>query len=143
MSSKEIYIKTFRKANFWNIYYKKSYMKKITPSDIRAAIVEEALRRKEKKQLYESAKGINSRLAQLNEVSWVGTFGFQSPSDTSNKTKTGFVGDFQNISHIAELEREMQAEESMIQEDTVDEMTKLKEEIEALKKENDELKKKK
>ena len=30
-------------------------MKKITPSDIRAAIVEEALRRKEKKQLYESA----------------------------------------------------------------------------------------
>ena len=41
-------------------------MKKITPSDIRAAIVEEALRRKEKKQLYESAKGINNRLAQLN-----------------------------------------------------------------------------
>ena len=118
-------------------------MKKITPSDIRAAIVEEALRRKEKKQLYESAKGINNRLAQLNEVSWVGTFGFQGPSDNSHKTKTGFVGDFQNISHIAEVEREMQAEESMSQEDTVDEMTKLKEEIEALKKENDELKKKK
>jgi hypothetical protein len=118
-------------------------MKKITPSDIRAAIVEEALIRKEKKQLYENARSINSRLAQLNEVSWVGTFGFQGPSDNSNKTKTGFVGDFQNISHIAELEREMQAEESMIQEDTVDEMTKLKEEIEALKKENDELKKKK
>jgi hypothetical protein len=37
----------------------------------------------------------------------------------------------------------MQAEESMIQEDTVDEMTKLKEEIEALKKENEELKNKK
>jgi hypothetical protein len=119
-------------------------MKKITPSDIRAAIVEEALRRKEKKQLYESAKNINNRLAQLNEVNWVGTFGFQGPSDNSNKTKTGFVNDFQNISHIAELEREMQAEETTtIQEDTIDEVTKLKEEIEALKKENEELKTKK
>ena len=37
----------------------------------------------------------------------------------------------------------MQAEESMIQEDTVDEMTKVKEEVEALKKENEELKSKK
>lgn len=119
-------------------------MKKITPSDIRAAIVEEALRRKEKKQLYESAKNINNRLAQLNEVNWVGTFGFQGPSDNSNKTKTGFVNDFQNISHIAELEREMQSEEtSTIQEDTIDEVTKLKEEIEALKKENEQLKTKK
>ena len=121
-------------------------MKKITPSDIRKAIVEEALVRKEKKQLYESAKTINNRLAQLNEVNWVGTFGFQSASDNSNKTKTGFVNDFQNISRIAELEREMQAEEEAnktIQEDVVDEMTKLKEEIEALKKENEELKSKK
>lgn len=117
-------------------------MKKITPSDIRAAIVEEALRRKEKKQLYENAKSINNRLAQLNEVNWVGTFGFKSPTDVSSKTTTGFVGDFQNISHIAELEREMQSEESMIQEDTVDEVTKLKEEIEALKKENEKLKNK-
>lgn len=117
-------------------------MKKITPTDIKAAIVEEALRRKEKKQLYENAKSINNRLAQLNESSWVGTFGFQGAADNSSKTKTGFVGEFQNISHIAELEREMQAEESMIQEDTVDEMTKLKEEVEALKKENEELKKK-
>lgn len=121
-------------------------MKKITPSDIRKAIVEEALIRKEKKQLYENAKSINNRLAQLNEVNWVGTFGFQGPSDNSHKTKTGFVNDFQNISRIAELEREMQAEEEAsktIQEDTVDEMTKLKEEIEALKKENEELKNKK
>jgi hypothetical protein len=119
-------------------------MKKITPSDIRAAIVEEALKRKEKKQLYESAKNINNRLAQLNEVNWVGTFGFQGPSDNSNKTKTGFVNDFQNISHIAELEREMQSEETpTIQEDTIDEVTKLKEEIEALKKENEQLKTKK
>ena len=119
-------------------------MKKITPSDIRSAIVEEALKRKEKKQLYESAKNINNRLAQLNEVNWVGTFGFQGPSDNSNKTKTGFVNDFQNISHIAELEREMQSEETpTIQEDTIDEVTKLKEEIEALKKENEQLKTKK
>lgn len=120
-------------------------MKKIAPSEIRKAIVEQALIRKEKVQLYESAKNINNRLAQLNEVNWVGTFGFQSASDNSNKTKTGFVNDFQNISHIAELEREMQAEEEnkTIQEDVVDEMTKLKEEIEALKKENEELKSKK
>jgi hypothetical protein len=77
-------------------------------------------------------------------VNWVGTFGFQGPSDNSNKTKTGFVNDFQNISHIAELEREMQSEETpTIQEDTIDEVTKLKEEIEALKKENEQLKTKK
>ena len=85
-------------------------------------------------------------MAEFNEVKWIGSFGFQGPSDNSNKTKTGFVNDFQNISRIAELEKEMQAEEEAaktIQEDTVDEMTKLKEEIEALKKENEELKNKK
>jgi hypothetical protein len=117
-------------------------MKKVTPSGVKAAIVEEALKRKEKKELYESTLNINKRLAQLNEVNWVGTFGFQGASDTSNKTKTGFANDFQNISHIAELDKEMQEEATPIQEDAIDEMTKLKQEIAALKQENEELKNK-
>ena len=112
---------------------------KLTTSVIKNAIVQEALKRKEKKALYESVKEINNKLKQLNEVNWVGTFGFQSPSDTTNKTKTGFVEDFQDISHIAELEREMR-EETPLQEEVMDEMTKLKEEIAALKKENEKLK---
>jgi hypothetical protein len=120
-------------------------MKKITPSAIKAAIIEEAIKIKRKKELYESVRTINGELKQLNEVGWVGTFGFQGPSDISNKTKTGFVNDFQNISHIAELEREMQAEEAVapITEDVLDEVNRLKTELAALKRENEELKTKK
>ncbi|GIV44027.1 MAG: hypothetical protein KatS3mg035_1150 [Bacteroidia bacterium] len=120
-------------------------MKKITPSAIRTAIVEEAIKLKRKKELYESVVSINKELKQLNEVSWVGSFGFQAPSDNSNKTKTGFVNDFQNISHIVELEREMKSEEEVapIKEDVLDEVAKLKAEIESLKKENEALKSKK
>lgn len=120
-------------------------MKKITPTAIKAAIVEEALKIKRKKELYENVRNINSELKQLNEVNWVGSFGFQVPGDNHLKTKTGFVNDFQNISHIAELEKEMQAEESVspIKEDVLDEVNRLKEELAALKKENEELKTKK
>lgn len=120
-------------------------MKKITPSSIKAAIVEEALKLKRKKELYESVLSINTELKQLNEVGWVGTFGFQSPNDVSNKSKTGFVNDFQNISHIAQLERDMQQkdEANTLKEEELNEVNKLKEEIAALKKENEELKSKK
>jgi len=120
-------------------------MKKITPSSIKSAIVEEALKIKRKKELYENVLSINTELKQLNEVGWVGTFGFQSPTDVSNKTKTGFVNDFQNISHIAQLERDMQTkdEANTLKEEELNELNKLKEEIASLKKENEELKIKK
>ena len=41
-------------------------MKKITPSSIKAAIVEEALKIKRKKELYENVLSINTELKQLN-----------------------------------------------------------------------------
>ena len=64
-------------------------MKKVTPSDIRAAIVEQALTIKRKKELYENVVNINKELKQLNEVNWVGSFGFQVAGDQSQKSKTG------------------------------------------------------
>jgi len=117
-------------------------MKKITPSSIKAAIVEEALRLKRKKELYENVLSINTELKQLNEVGWVGTFGFNNPHDISKKSKTGFVNDFQNISHIAQLERDMQTkdEANTLKEEELNEVNKLKEEIASLKKQNEELK---
>jgi hypothetical protein len=117
-------------------------MKKITPSSIKAAIVEEALKIKRKKELYESVLSINTELKQLNEVGWVGTFGFNNPHDISNKSKTGFANDFQNISHIAQLERDMQIKDdaNTLKEEELNEVNKLKEEIASLKKQNEELK---
>lgn len=116
-------------------------MKKITPTAIKEAIIEEALKIKRKKELYESVLTINKELKQLNEVGMVGSFGFKSANDVSNKTKTGFEADFQNISHIADLEREMQVT-TTIKEEVIDEMQKLKEEIETLRQENENLKNK-
>ena len=114
-------------------------MKKITPSAIKAAIVEQALKIKRKKELYENVLSINNELKQLNEVGMIGGFGFQMPGDVSNKTKTGFV-ETPNISHIAELEKEMQVEP--IKEDMLDEVSRLKEELATLKQENETLKSK-
>lgn len=114
----------------------------ISPNAIKQSIVEEALKLKKKRELYESIKQINSELAQLNEIGMVGSFGFQSPNDAMNKTKTGFVNDFQNISHVAALAAEMAEEETVapINEDVIDEVARLKEELQKLKEENEALK---
>jgi chromosome segregation ATPase len=115
----------------------------ISPNTIKQTIVEEALKLKKKKELYESIKQINSELAQLNEIGMVGSFGFQGPNDAMNKSKTGFVNDFQNISHVAALAAEMAEEEKAtapINEDVLDEVAKLKEELQKLKEENETLK---
>jgi len=119
-----------------------SNKKIISPSTIKQAIVEEALRIKRKKELYESVKQINSELKQLNEVGMVGSFGFANPSDNINKSKTGFVNDFQHISHVAELAAEFAAVDnsSSINEDALNEVDKLKEEIKKLQEENEALK---
>ena len=144
-----IYIKnTHLKAEnqiFW-IFIKKKDMKKIiSPNTIKQAIIEEAFKLKRKKELFEEVKKINSELAQINEgVGMVASFGFNSPADNMNKTKTGFVNDFQNISHVAALAAEMDASDKSkaINEDVLDEVAKLKEELQKLKEENESLKNK-
>lgn len=116
----------------------------VSPNTIREAIVAEAIKLKRKQELFEAVKQINGKLSQLNEVGMVGSFGFKSDNDNMNKTKTGFVNDFQNISHIAELAAEMaEAEKTVVNEDVLDEAAKLKEEIAKLKAENEALKKNK
>ena len=118
-------------------------MKKvISPNKVKQAIIEEAKKIKRKQELYEEIQKINSELGQLNEVGMVGTFGFVSPTDAMNKTKTGFVNDFQNISHVAALAAEMAESEksSTMNEDVLDEVAKLKEELQKLKEENEALK---
>lgn len=115
--------------------------KVISPSSIKQAIVEQAIKLKRKTELFEEVKKINSELGQLNEVGMVGSFGFASASDGMNKTKTGFVNDFQSISHVAELVAEMDAEKAdTITEDVLDEVAKLKIELQKLKEENEALK---
>jgi hypothetical protein len=122
-------------------------MKKvISPNAVKQAIIEEAFKLKRKQELYEAIKTINSELGQLNEAGMVASFGFATPSDNMNKTKTGFVNDFQNISHVAALAAEMDAADkaaSPINEDVLDEVAKLKEELQKLKEENESLKKSK
>lgn len=119
-------------------------MKKvISPNAVKQAIIEKAISLKKKQALYEEVKRINTELAKLNEASMSGSFGFKSSSDGMNKSKTGFVNDFQNISHIAALAAEMDASEkdsSAINEDVLDEVAKLKEELQKLKEENEALK---
>lgn len=122
-------------------------MKKvISPNAVKQAIIEEAFKLKRKQELYEAIKNINSELSQLNEVGMIASFGFATPSDNMNKTKTGFVNDFQNISHVAALAAEMDAADKAanpINEDVLDEVAKLKEELQKLKEENESLKKSK
>lgn len=102
---------------------------------IKKAIVEEALKIKRKKEIYEEVKKYNNELKTLNEnMGMIGSFGFQSPNDISNKTKTGFVNDFQNISHIAQLEKEMAETEETEKLNEESEVSRLKAENEALRK---------
>jgi len=115
--------------------------KKIGPATLKQAIIEEALRVKRKKEIFEEAKKLNSELASINENrGMVASFGFATPNDASNQTKNGFVND-NNLSHITDLAKEM-AEETNLQEDVLNEVDKLKEEIAKLKEENKALKNK-
>lgn len=118
--------------------------KKISPALIKKAIVEEALKTKRKQELFEAVKKINSELAALNEVGMAGSFGFAHPGDASKKTKSGFVGD-PNIGHVTELAKEMAEalKASPINEEELSEVTKLKDENTKLKEELEALKKNK
>jgi len=119
-----------------------SMSKIISPSAIKQAIIEEAIKTKRKLELYEEVKKINSELASLNEAGMVASFGFNTPADAMNISKTGFVSDFQNISHVARLASEMAETEkpASINEDVLDEVAKLKEENKKLQEELESLK---
>ena len=117
---------------------------KISPIAIKEAILSEGRRIKRKEELYEEVKRINKELGTLNEASrgMAGSFGFVG--DMSDNHKHGFVDDsFQNISNIARLEAEFAESDSKnsINEDILDENSKLKLEIEELKKKLEESKK--
>jgi len=119
---------------------------KVSPNAIKKAIFNEALRIKRKEELYEEVKRIEKELGELNESSlgMAGSFGFVG--DMSDNHKHGFVdGQFQNISNIARLEQEFSEQDSKesINEDIVDENSKLKAEIAELKKQLEESKNKK
>lgn len=123
---------------------------KVSPNAIKKAIFEEGLRLKRKEELYEEVKRIERELGTLNEASrnilseigMAGSFGFVG--DKSDNHKHGFVDDtFQNISNIARLEQEFSEADSKesINEEIIDENSKLKAEIEKLKKQLEESKK--
>lgn len=113
----------------------------LSKKTIRKAIVEEALKLKRKREIYEEVKKYDNELKSLNEsLGMVGSFGFKSDTDISNKTKTGFVNDFQHISHIAQLEKEMADSEEAAKLNEESEINNLKAENEALKKELEQLK---
>lgn len=109
-------------------------MKKISPNKITTVVLEQAKIIKRKKEIYDEVVKFNKELETLDESyqGMLGTFGFQMDGDISHKTKTGFVNDFQQISRVAELAKEMEAQDT-ISEDTIDEMAKLKQENEQLK----------
>ena len=118
---------------------------KVSPNAIKKAIFNEAVRIKRKQELHEEVMKIEKELGELNESSlgMAGSFGFVG--DMSDNHKHGFVdSQFQNISNIARLEQEFSEGESKenINEDIIDENSKLKAEIEELKKQIEESNKK-
>jgi len=123
---------------------------KVSPNAIKKAVFEEGVRVKRKSELYTEVQKIEKELEQINEASenilseigMAGSFGFVG--DQSDNHKHGFVDDqFQNISNIARLEAEFAEadEKAAINEEIIDENSKLKAEIEDLKKQLEESKK--
>lgn len=89
-----------------------------------------------KMNIYEQVKSLNTELKGLYENSpMMSSFGFKHAGDVTNKYKTGFQ-DSQNISFIAQLEKEMEENN----ESSLNEVEILKQENEVLRKELEELK---
>jgi len=81
---------------------------------------------------------LNEEIQQLDERGMVGTFGFEgNPNDRVHTSKTGFVNDFQNISHVARLAAEF-AEADAIDESTQEENTRLRAKLDELQAQLDE-----
>jgi len=85
-------------------------MTKISSKEIRKAILEQSKLIKRKKEIYIEVKKLNNELKTLEET-FVGTFGFASPTDRAVTSKTGFVAP-QNISFIAKLEDDLGPEKT-------------------------------
>ena len=85
-------------------------VKKLTKDELLTIIAEQAIVYKKKEKLYEDVKKIKAELKVLYEDRGIaGTYGFASPTDTLNKTKSGFVNP-QEISHLDALEKEFGCE---------------------------------
>ena len=111
---------------------------KITSDSILDAIDKTAKVMVKKHELYESVKTINAELKVIYESApMVGSYGFASTSDSTEKSGiTGFETT-PNISYIAQLEKEMGEEK---EDKSLNEVEVLKLENETLKKELAELK---
>lgn len=113
--------------------------KKISTALVKETIEKMAVAIKRKEEIYEELKKYNTELSTLNEVGMVGSFGFATPNDASNRTKTGFV-ESQPLSYVAQLMDDHKEEptEEVATEATVqalkEENSSLKIELEALKK---------
>ena len=98
--------------------------KKFSQKEIKEAIIKEAVKIKKKAKLFKEAKEISKKLSLLNEVGFVGGYGFDNAEDASKKTKTGFADQEGPARHISQtlqgLEDEM-FEMSKIDEDFGDE----------------------
>lgn len=114
---------------------------KISKEKIISLINEEAEVIKKKKELYNEVIKINSELKVLyEEQGLAGTFGFQSDMNGQGKNNsvTGFENP-QNISYIAQLEKEMGEEEPVEETGLENEES---DDLMALKRENEDLKEK-
>lgn len=111
---------------------------KITQDSILEAIEKTAQVMVRKYELYESIKNINSELKTLYESAppMVGSYGFMTPGDSTQKSNVSGFENQPNISFIAQLEKEMGEEN---QETSLNEVETLKLENEKLKKELEEL----
>jgi len=109
--------------------------KKIDKDNILKLIKEEAEFILKKEEYYEKVKTLEVELKNLYENrDFVGTFGFEG--DNASKSISGFEST-PNISYIAQLEKEFAAQdkvnETIINEDELSEVEKLKEENNKLK----------
>lgn len=116
--------------------------KKVSTALVAEAIMAEAKAIKRKREIVEELKKFNGELSALNEVGMVGSFGFADPNDASNKTKTGFAEPQQGLSFVKKLMDEFEQENKPAETPEAEDIKALKEAIETLKSENEELKKK-
>jgi len=116
-------------------------------------IAEEAKFTKARNTIWEKALELENELKSLNEGhrGFMSSFGFEAPGDSSNVTKTGFVSNEGPISSLSSLGAEIQAaheaaveaeaKNEALNEDLMNVVAEMKQRIEALEKENKDLKK--
>ncbi len=85
--------------------------KTITEGAVKEMISETAKYMKAKNDIWEKAIALEGELKSLNEAhrGFAASFGFATPGDASNSTKTGFANDMGPISNLTSLGAEIQA----------------------------------